>query len=297
MDKAKAAEDEPEAAFDEDGTPVLGKYEQSVVDALKSNPDFKGFAKRIAKSFELAVSRREALAAKEAELAQKDETLKEMEARLQETADKATVIASGPLAHLSDKALLQAEVAKCAEYLDWVEDNPDAAEHYRDTEQATAQQQLDYWKRYARNVLKHQGAQAKVLEEREAARAEVKKQRPTLFDAKHPENKLLMDFYKSDPRTRADFDQLIADALRGRQLRETAAKSTGPVKAVADGAKAAEKKPVSKADLPKPREVSGLPLQKGGTSARETVAAKLKQQGGATFDEMADAGLLSKQAA
>lgn len=277
--------------------PVLGSYEQSVVDALKSHDDLKPHAKRVAKAFELAVARREALAAKESELAAKDETLKEMEARLQETADKATVSPAGPLAHLPDKAALQAEVTKCVEYLDWVEENPDAVDHYKDTPEATAQQQLDYWRRYARNVLKHQGEQAKVLDEREAARAEVKKQRPTLFDAKHPESRLLMDFYKSDPRTRADFDQLIADALRGRQLRETAAKSPGPVKAMAEGAKAAEKKTVSKADLPKPKAVSALTLVKSGVDPRETVTAKLKQQGGATFDEMADAGLLGKQAA
>lgn len=295
--EADKAQDEPEVNFSEDGAPVLGSYEQSVVDALKSHDDLKPHAKRIAKAFELAVSRREALAAKETELAQKDETIKDMEARLQETADKATLAPSGPLAHLSDKAALQAEVAKCADYLDWVEDNPDAVEHYQDTEKATAQQQLDYWKRYARNVLKHQGEQARVLEEREKIRAEVKKQRPTLFDVKHPENQILTDLYKSDPRTRADFDQLVADALRGRQLRETAAKSPGPVKAAETGARAAEKKTATKADLPKPKQVSDLVLQRSGVSARETVEAKARQQGGATFDEMVDAGLLSKQAA
>jgi len=297
--EAAKAEDEPEATFSEDGEPVLGSYEQSVVEALKSNPDFKGYAKRVAKAFELAVARREALAAKDGELAQKDETVKELEARLQETADNATMAPSGPLAHLPDKAALQAEVAKCADFLDWAESTPDAADAYKDTEQATAQQQLDYWKRYALNVLKNQAAQSKVFDERETVRAEVKKQRPTLFDARHAENKLLTDLYRSDPRTRADFDQWIADALRGRQLREQAAKSQAPgsLSRTATEAKAPEKKTVSKADLPRVKEVSALPLQKGGASPRESVEAKLKQHGGISFDEMADAGLLSRQAA
>ena len=294
--EAAEAEDEPEAEIGEDGAPVLGKYEQSVVDALKSNPDFKGYAKRIAKAFELAVERREALKAKDGELAQKDETLKELEARLQETAEQVTRAPSGPLSHLTDKAALTAEVAKAAEYLEWVRNDPNAVDRYQDTEEATAQQQLDYWQNYALRVLKHQGQHAAVLEEREKVRAEVKKQRPTLFDARHEENKLLMGFYKSDPRTRADFDQWIADAMRGRQLREQAAKSPNHVKSV-ESAKAAEKKTVSKADLPQPKTVSPLPVTKAGTSVREAVDAKLKQQGSVTFDEMADAGMLSRLAA
>lgn len=194
---------------------MLGKYEQSVVEALKSNPDFKGYAKRIAKAFELAVARREALAAKEGELAQRDETVKELEARLQETAEQVTRAPAGPLSHLTDKEALTAEVAKAAEYLEWVKSDPNAVDRYQDTEEATAQQQLDYWQNYALRVLKHQGTQAAVLEEREKVRAEVKKQRPTLFDARHEENKLLTGFYKSDPRNRAEFSLGLVLGLGG----------------------------------------------------------------------------------
>jgi len=295
---APADEDEPEMETGEDGTSVLGKYEQSVVEALKSNPDTKGYAKRVAKAFELAVSRREALAAKESELAERDESLKQLEARLQEAAEASTVAPAGPLAHLSTPDALANEVTKAAQFLEWVENTPDAADSYQDTAQATAQEQLDYWKRYALRVLKHQSAQAKVLEEREKVRAEVKKQRPTLFDARHEESKVLQDFYKSDPRTRSDFDQWIADAIRGRQIREQAAKGLSVVKpAGKEVAAAVVKKPVSKADLPKPSEVRGLPVQKAGASPREQVEAKLKQHGGVTFDEMADAGMLGRHMA
>jgi hypothetical protein len=287
------AEAEPDADADAE-TPKLGRYEQSVVAALESNPDFKPMAKRVAKAFELAVQRRELLAVKDGELAAKDEELKGLETRLQETAEKNTTAPAGPLAHLADEAALAAEVTKCVDFLDWVQNTEDAAAHYKDTATATAEEQLEASKRYALNVLKNQDAQRKVLKTREAVRAEVKKQRPTLFDTKHEDHKLLTDCYQSDPRTRADFDQIIADSIRGRAIREAAAKAA-PVKS-APAATAPVKKVVSKADLPTSKEVSSLPVSRAGVSAHDVVTAKLKQGERIGFDEMSDAGFLGRAA-
>ena len=294
-EEADGAADEAEPEADADAeTPKLGRYEQSVVSALESNPDFKPMAKRVAKAFELAVQRRELLAVKDGELAAKDEELKGLETRLQETAEKITTAPAGPLAHLADEAALAAEVTKCVDFLDWVQNTEDAAAHYKDTATATAEEQLEASKRYALNVLKNQDAQRKVLKSREAVRAEVKKQRPTLFDTKHEDHKLLTDCYQSDPRTRADFDQIIADSIRGRAIREAAAKAA-PAKS-APAATAPVKKAVSKADLPTSKEVSSLPVSRAGVSAHDVVTAKLKQGERIGFDEMSDAGFLGRAA-
>lgn len=274
--------------------PKLGRYEASVVKALESHPDFKSVAKRVAKAFELAVSRREALQAKESELATQAETVKELETRLQETAEKVTVAPAGPLAHLADEQALTEEVKKCVDFLAWVNSTDDPASHYKDTDTATAEDQLAAHHRYALHVLKNQDAQSKVLKERQAVRAEVKKQRPTLFDVKHDDHKLLSELYKADPRSRADFDQLIADALRGRQIREAAAKA--PAKdATAKPALLVKK--VSKDDLPRPKSTSTLPVRGGGLSDQDVVTTKLKTGGRISFDEMADAGLMSRRVA
>lgn len=298
------SEDQPEsdaeadeadaAAQDESEEPQLGSYEQSVVEALKSNPEFKGYAKRVAKAFELSVSRREALKAKESELAAVSETVKELEARLQATAEQAASAPAGPLAHLADEQALTEEVKKCVDFLAWVENTDDPAAFYKDTDTASAEEQLAANKRYALHVLQHQDQQSKVLKERQAVRDEVKKQRPTLFDPKHDDHKLFMDLYKSDPRQRSDFDQLIADALRGRAIREAA---KAPVKEAPPAKAAIPVKKVSKADLPQPRSASTLPVRGGGLSDADAVTAKLKSGGRISFDELADSGALSRRAA
>ncbi len=274
----------------------LGSYEQSVVDSLKSHPDFKGVAKRVAKAFELSVSRREALKEKESELAAKETTVKELEARLQETAEKVAAAPAGPLAHLADEQALSGEVEKCVEFLKWVKNTPDAASHYRDTADQTAEEQLEANQRYALYVLENQGKQREVLKQRQTIRAEVKQQRRTLFDPRHEDHRTLTELYQSDPRTRSDFDQWIADALRGRQIREAAAKAPAKESPAAK-APLKEVKKVSKADLPAPKTVSSLPLRGGVLGDAEKAAAKLKQGGRLSFDEMADSGLMSRRVA
>jgi len=288
-----AEADEAEADGEGETESKLGSYEQSVVEALKSNPDFKGVAKRVAKAFELSVSRREALKEKESELAAKEETIKELETRAQETAERVTVAPAGPLAHLADEQALADEVTKCVEFLDWVQNTQDPASFYKDTETVTAEELLESNKRYALHVLKNQNEQGKVLKERQAVRAEVKQQRATLFDPKHADHQFLTELYRSDPRARKDFDQLIADALRGRAIREAAAKA--PAKASA-AEPAKEVKKVSKADLPQPRSASTLPIRGGGQSTAEAVTAKLKSGGRVSFDELADSGAMSRAA-
>ena len=142
----EAEADEAEADGEDESEGKLGSYEQSVVDALKSNPDFKGVAKRVAKAFELSVTRRELLKEKDSELAAKEETVKELEARLQETAERVTVAPAGPLAHLADEQALADEVKKCVDFLAWVQETPDPASHYQDTESRTAEEQLESYK-------------------------------------------------------------------------------------------------------------------------------------------------------
>lgn len=288
-----AEADEAEAEEEYKSESKLGSYEQSVVEALKSNPSTKGYAKRVAKAFELSVTRRELLEEKDNELAAKEETVKELEARLQETAERVTVAPAGPLAHLADEQALADEVTKCVNFLKWVKITPDPASHYKDTETHTAEELVELYKDYALNVLGNQKEQADVIKRRQAVRAEVKTQRATLFDPKHADHQFLTELYRSDPRTRQDFDQLIADALRGRAIREAAAKA--PAKASA-AAPAKEVKKVSKADLPQPRSASTLPIRGGGQSNADTVKAKLASGGRVSFDEMADSGAMSRAA-
>lgn len=203
---------------------------------------------------------------------------------------------SSPLAHFDSPEALEAESSKVIQFLQDAQ-APGFMERYQDSATETAEQQFDRDRGYALGFLKLKDAHAKVLTDRSTQREALRKAAPALFDGKSPASLERAALYKADPRSRADFDQWIADAQRGKAAREADAKvkATAVAAAAKPGTTAAHGKANGSANPPKftPPGPSGrVPVRSNEQpDARQVIKAKAAS-GGVTADEMIDAGVL-----
>jgi len=186
--------------------------------------------KRLKKNAEQKKELREQLKTRETELAAERTKAADAEARLVE---KFTAAPSGPLAHLDTPEKLKTAAEQAAGFMRWETTRPDFEKYYQDDPDTvpenlrrTAEQKCQDDKADQLRVLTHHAEQAEILNKRSATRETLKKEKPELFNPAHEAGKDRLDLYASDPRTRADFDQLIADAQRGRLIREEEASKT-----------------------------------------------------------------------
>ena len=208
---------------------------------------------------------------------------------------------SGPLAKFETPEALAAEHAEVISFLEWAH-KPEAVDRYVHLGEG-AEAKLEEDRAYALNFLKHKDAQGKILTERSEKREAVRKALPALFDGKSPESQERAAFYAVDPRTRADYDQWIADALQGKRDREDAAAgkirinridlAAAKANGAAGAAAAAKAKDQKTPPVFTPPGRSGpVPVR---TAEQPDAAAAFKTRAakeGVTADEMMDAGIL-----
>ena len=204
-------------------------------------------------------------------------------------------LAPSPLAHLDTPEKLDAEHEAVLRFLDDCEERPDETlQRFTDDAQFTAEQKLLNTKAWCRQFLKHQKAHADVLARKQSTLEEVKKTHPALFDLRTEEGKQRAALYAADPRTLPDWEQFIADAMRGRRERLAASAGKGksprgePAAAKANGKTNGKVPPV----YTPPVAAARAPITPTtATDARSGVLTKAGQRGGVSMDEMLDAGV------
>ena len=212
LEKAAIAKAEADALKDEKGD----DDEDATEDELKKVPEW--VPERLKKLSDQKKALREERDALKAAKEEADKALAEAAANIK------APLPPSPLAWFTTEESLEKENDAVLAFMERSE-KPDFAESYKDFDAESGQSaQFENDKAYARHFLKHQKAHAQVLKTRHETTEAVKKAAPALFDGKSEQAKERAALYQSDPRTRPDFDQLIADALRGRQVREEEAK-------------------------------------------------------------------------
>lgn len=209
-----------------------------------------------------------------------------------------------PLAHLDTADKLGAEVKRAAEFLKWTESTQDPSSIYKDDDAGTADEKLARDRAYALHVIEHQLDQQEVIRKREESVKAARQTRPEMFDAKTDDGKFLGELVRSDPRTRPDFYQLVADALRGRRDREDEASGKFKIQRIdlaaakAAGAKGAQVKAAeAKGSKVPPKYVppvtaSPAPVRPDtGQSTQQSVWEK-SRKGAVDLEEMLTAGAI-----
>jgi len=229
-------------------------------------------------------------AAQKKELREKVESLtaekEAAEKALAEVAEKPfQILPSSPLAHLETIEALESEAAKVVTFMKGAKAS-DAASKYQDYDEATeTSATFEADQAYCLSFLEAQTAHAKMLNAREQVKAEVKKTNPALFDAKSTEFAERAKLYANDPRVNPDFDQFIADALRGRAER---LKKAEPAKAVAAKPKA---EPAKSTPPPYtlPAATRSAVKPSNAPNPQSALWGKAKQQSTVSIEEMEDA--------
>jgi len=312
--KEESEETKEQAATDEEAAEPEGKFEKGVLAKLKEAKIPESLQKRIAKAFEKEIKNREALAERDEILVSKDSEIEALKTRLSEASDKATIIPSGPLAHLDSLEKLQEAVDAATHNLQWAETRNDFERYFKDDDGAdegngqTAEQKFQEFKAQQLWVLKNQPTQAKVLIKRQELRESLKKSKPDLFRAESEDAKAFSEFFKNDPRTREDADQLAADAIRGRRIREEeatgdfkyhridlkAAKANGAIgatKHTANGStNGSEVNGSRQVSLPSARPVTRVPTKPQSKPKLQQLAEQASN-GGHSLDDYLDAQL------
>lgn len=179
---------------------------------LKKVPDW--VPERLKKNSEQKKALREEIAKAKAEKEAAEKALADAAATIK------APLPPSPLAQFDTEESLQKENDAVLAFLDFAE-KPEAIESYKDFDPETGKStQFENDKAYAKFFLKNQKAHLQTLKERLEIAASVRKNVPELFDGKSEKAKERAALYQSDPRTRADYDQLIADAQLGRQYRK-----------------------------------------------------------------------------
>lgn len=144
----------------------------------------------------------------------------EAEKRIEElSANLPTLQPSSPLAHLATQELFEKEADAVTDFLTRANE-PEAASRYKDYDEDTGTSAIfENDKAYATYFLKNQKAHAAILKARQASTEAVKTAVPSLFDGKSEDFQFRQTLHQNDPRTLPDFEQIIADATRGRRER------------------------------------------------------------------------------
>ncbi len=301
----QAADEDEDGQVGEDGRIILGANEAAIIKQMEADKRPKHEIGRVRDAFKREIKRRILLKAAEAEKGELTKQIDTLNASLSETAEKATLMPSGPLAEFQDNTALQAKKTKITQYLRWADQKPDdALAQFHDTEKASAAEHFAAYKQSCLVFIEDADEQVKINTAREETRKKVKAAAPALFDPKHADGKLHLELSHRDPRQRPDWDQIVADAARGRKQREEEA--TGDWKYLRMPLK--EKKTAAPAngnghsngkdkDKVAAREEYTLPAPKGrlpvtpsqtGENRLDTVM-KRASTGGVSMDEILDA--------
>lgn len=275
---AAAADEDPEAADEQEHEQDLEKLKDT-----KATPDWVG--KRLSKLQEQKRDLRGQISAKDAELAEAREQLTKVSDLVQKPA------ASSALGEFDTLEKLYEKHATVASYLEWA-DSPEGKAAIEGDASGAAEARVDQSRAYALKFLKHFPAQEKTLKNNASASEAVRKAHPEMFDGKSAESLHRLEMYSTDPRSRADFDQILADALYGRKMKATA-KAAGEKAAATKAKAAAGVVPGKPATPPVPTAAATRsPVLPGdGASAKEQALSKAKTKEGVSVDEMMDAGV------
>lgn len=249
----------------------------------KATPDWVG--KRLSKLQEQKRDLRGQVTAKDAELAEAREQLTKVSDLVQKPAGSSALGEFDTLEKLYEKH------ATVASYLEWADSPEGKAAIEGDTSGAT-ETRIGQSRAYALKFLKHFPAQEKTLKNNASTSEAVRKANPEMFDGKSAESLHRLEVYSTDPRSRADFDQILADASYGRKMKATA-KAAGEKAAATKAKAAAGVVPGKPATPPVPTAAATRsPVLPGdGASIKDQVLSKSKTKEGATVDEMMDAGV------
>jgi len=280
----KAAADEvtePEAEAEGEVAEVVAE------DGEEEELKLEGFTPEVQKRLKTTSEQKKALREEVATLKEKAEAAEK--ALADSAANVPTILPPSPLAHLDTPEALEQESANVVAFMKAAK-APDFATKYADYDEETGTSAtFEQNQAYALHFLEHQNAHAKTLATKKETREEVRKAYPALFDGKSDESKERIKLYASDPRTMADYDQFIADAIAGRNARLEKAKApeAPPVKKTnGTTAKAKEAPPVY--NLPHSRS----PVTPSNVvTPREAIFAKART-GGVSIDDMMDAGVI-----
>lgn len=220
-DQTEETENSEAAATDTDTDTEkpVGQFEKGVLATLAKAKIPDSLQKRIAKAFSNEIKHRTALTQREEALKSKDEELAAIQTQLAEAGQKVAPVPSGPLAHLDSLEALEAAARQATAFLRWKEGPMEDFDKFFKDEEAFKAYQAD-----ALYILEHQAAQAKVLSERKQTREKLKAASPTFFQPDHADAKALKEFYATDPRTRADADDVFRLYMKARKQEEEEAK-------------------------------------------------------------------------
>lgn len=286
-----------------DGTPAATDTDASAPDPdeaevaakLQDERTPKWVSERLSKN---AAQKKELKAQLEAVKAEKEAA----EQRADELAAKLpTVAPSAPLAHLDSTEKFEEEGSKVRDFIGRIDD-PATVASYRDYDPDTGtSQSFENDKAYAKHFLKNEKAHAQVLKDRAETTEAVKKAAPTLFDGKSEDFQFRAKLHTTDPRTLPDYEQIIADAARGRRMRleeqqgkarytrvDLAAAKAATKPAEARATKAQEAAPV----FTVPGIVRPPVTSHDAPNPKEAVMAKARTARGVSIEEMMEAGLI-----
>jgi hypothetical protein len=203
------------------GEVKIGQFEQGVLKTLREKGVPEALVKRTSALFVKDIKNRQAIA-------ERDEKITNLETQLGEVASKATLVPSGPLAHLDTQEKVDEAHREATHNLDWIENKPsnwqayfpDDGEEVPEANRQTGEQKLESFRRRNLEMLKLLPAQSKVVTQRAGARETLKAKLPTVFETGHADAKLLAEFYQTDPRQRADADEVFRLYLKGKRIEE-----------------------------------------------------------------------------
>lgn len=297
----------------DDGKVKLGRNELAMIDKLKSAKVGEAEVSRFVDALKREKKARLLRDDAERRATEAQKRLTQMETQLAEQAEKSTVLPSGPLANLQDAKELDAAEQNVLRDLQHAEDDPEGyVARFRDTETGTAEENAARWKRRCLALIPEFKHQRQHIEARTTTREALRKQAPALFSPTSDEGKQRLSLYANDPRLNPDFDQWIADAVRGRKAREDesggkfkyvrvdldAARANGALgaktKTAANGANGTHSngnghgngkaQPTKQVTLPPPRQ--SLPAMPAGTNRLQELRARSARGESVSMDEM-----------
>ncbi len=311
-DKVEEEEGEEQSTEGEAETPPDARIELGVEKELTDKGVSPALRKRLKGLFKSDIELKSALAERDSILATKDSEIETLKGQLTEAGGKATIIPSGPLAHLDSTEKLDQATKDATHNLQWASNPVGFEQHFQDDPETvpvhrrrTADEKFEAFKEYQLQLLANAPEQARINAKRQATRESLKKTRPEFFKPDHEEAKAFASFFASDPRTREDADQLAADAIRGRREREEEA--TGKIKyhrteiqplkpsvKDANGDKASDsengevRSPKAQVKLPSARPVTRVPTKTEGKPRLQQLAEQATS-GGHTYEDYVDA--------